>query len=69
MSITKKRDEALRLVACKAALKAGNKSSYSENRELVTRVMEMEDVRYCPHGRPVAAVLSRSELEKRFGRT
>ncbi len=69
MSTTRKREEALRLVACKAALKAGNKSSYRENLELVMRVMEMEDIRYCPHGRPVAAVLTKHELEKRFGRS
>lgn len=69
MTITSRREEVYRLVACKAALKAGNKSSYMENHQLVTRVLEFEDVRYCPHGRPVVAVLKRSELEKRFGRS
>jgi len=66
--MTKKREEALRLVACKAALKAGSDTSYNEEYALVARVMSFEDIRYCPHGRPVAALLKRSELEKRFGR-
>jgi DNA mismatch repair protein MutL len=67
--ITQRREEALRLVVCKAALKAGSISSYAEKYALVQRVMEFEDIKYCPHGRPVAAVLKKYELEKRFGRT
>jgi DNA mismatch repair ATPase MutL len=31
--------------------------------------MAFDDIKYCPHGRPVAAVLKKYELEKRFGRT
>lgn len=69
LPMTAKREEALRLVACKAALKAGSFSSYEEKYALVDRVMSFGDIRYCPHGRPVAALLKRSELEKRFGRT
>jgi DNA mismatch repair protein MutL len=67
--MTQRREEALRLVACKAAVKAGSPSTPAEKYALVARVMQFADVRYCPHGRPVAAVLKKSELEKRFGRT
>jgi len=69
MTTTGKREELYRLVACKAALKAGSKSSYMENYRLAERVLEHDDVRYCPHGRPIVAALKRSELEKRFGRS
>lgn len=68
MAATGKREEIYRLVACKAALKAGWKTSYMENYRLAERVLEYDDVRFCPHGRPVVATLRRSELEKRFGR-
>ena len=68
MAATGKREEIYRLVACKAALKAGWKTSYMENYRLAERVLEYDDVRFCPHGRPVVAALRRSELEKRFGR-
>ena len=54
--------------ACKAAIKAGNKNSTAELKALAERVLYHDDVRYCPHGRPVLIEMSRYELEKQFGR-
>lgn len=64
---TEKVDWLYHNVACRAAIKAGDTSSPEELMRLVNRV-EAEDVRYCPHGRPVYYLLPRKELEKQFGR-
>ena len=61
------RDRLLQTMACKSAIKAGMHSDQRELRPLVDRVQSGE-IRYCPHGRPVAAKLSRYELEKLFKR-
>lgn len=61
-------DDILHTVACKAATKAGYTSSKEELLTLARQVLSSDDVFYCPHGRPVAFLLKRSELEKRFGR-
>ena len=54
--------------ACKAAIKAGYKNSTAEMKVLAEQVLYDENVRYCPHGRPVLIELSKYELEKQFGR-
>ncbi|MCI1955465.1 MAG: DNA mismatch repair endonuclease MutL [Oscillospiraceae bacterium] len=64
---TEKVDWLYHNVACRAAVKAGDPASPRELIDLVRRV-EKEDVRYCPHGRPVFFLLTRKELEKQFGR-
>ena len=61
------RDELLHTIACKSAIKAGMTSDVTELAALVRRVQSGE-IRYCPHGRPVAARLTRYELEKMFKR-
>ena len=63
-----KRDEILHSVACKAAIKAGRRSEPEELSELAGRVLSGE-IRYCPHGRPVAVELTRSALDRTFKRT
>ena len=55
-------------VACRAAVKAGDRQSPKELESLVRRVLNDDEVRYCPHGRPVCFELTRKELEKQFGR-
>lgn len=55
-------------VACRAAIKAGNRLSPLEMKKLAERVLGSDDVMYCPHGRPVAFEIKRRELEKQFGR-
>ncbi len=54
--------------ACRAAVKAGDSSHPAELQKLAERVLQHEDIRYCPHGRPVCFELTRRELEKQFGR-
>ncbi len=55
-------------VACRSAIKAGNQNSTSELIELVKKLEDNPDIRYCPHGRPISFVISKNELEKQFGR-
>ena len=61
------RDEILKTVACKAAIKAGWKTEPEELLRLAEAVLSGE-VKYCPHGRPVAVTLTRKELDKQFKR-
>ena len=63
------RDEILHTVACKAAIKAGWKSDEAELLALVKQVMAQEDLKYCPHGRPICITLSKKQLEKQFKRS
>ena len=61
------RDALLHTMACKAAIKGGQKNSPGELYKVAEAVMSGA-VKYCPHGRPVAIELTRQQLEKRFGR-
>ena len=65
---TKVRDEVLHTVACKAAVKAGWLSDEKELLALVKQVMADEELKYCPHGRPICITLSKKQLEKQFKR-
>ena len=62
------RDEILHTVACKAAIKAGWKNDEAELLALVKQVMADENLKYCPHGRPICITLSKKQLEKQFKR-
>lgn len=61
-------DELLHSVACKSAVRANDQNHLLELWELVQLLQNDPEARYCPHGRPVARVLSRSQLEQMFGR-
>ena len=61
------RDEILHTVACKAAIKAGWDNSPEELERVVVSVLSGA-VKYCPHGRPVSAVVTKKELDKLFRR-
>ena len=61
------RDEILHTVACKAAIKAGWDTTDAERERIVREVLSGR-VKYCPHGRPVSAILSKTDLEKMFKR-
>ncbi len=63
------RDEILHTVACKAAIKAGWDNDDAELLALVKQVMADENLKYCPHGRPICVTLSKKQLEKQFKRT
>ena len=62
------RDEILHTVACKAAIKAGWTNDPKELEVLVRQVMASDDLKYCPHGRPICISLSKKQLEKQFRR-
>ncbi len=63
------RDDILHTVACKAAIKAGWHTDEKELLALAEQVMAREDLKYCPHGRPICISLSKKQLEKQFKRT
>jgi DNA mismatch repair protein MutL len=62
-------DEVLNMAACKAAIKAGQKLSDSEIRQLLADGQRTECSGHCPHGRPTTIKFSLSDLEKQFKRT
>ena len=66
-SLEEKREALLHTMACKAAIKGGWTSDPAELRVLVEKVQSGE-VRFCPHGRPVAVKVTKYELEKLFKR-
>ena len=61
------REEALKTVACKAAIKAGRSSEPEELLRLAEAVCRGE-ITTCPHGRPVAWTLTRRDLDRQFKR-
>ena len=61
------RDELMHTMACKAAIKGGQKNGPQELEKVAAAVMRGE-VKYCPHGRPVAIELTHGQLEKQFKR-
>ena len=63
------RDELLHTVACKAAIKAGWRNDEAELLAVAKEVMAREDLKYCPHGRPICITLSKKQLEKQFKRS
>ena len=63
------RDEILHTVACKAAIKAGWVNGDEELLALVRQVMSRDDLKHCPHGRPICITLSKKQLEKQFKRS
>ena len=64
----RKMDDLYHSVACRAAIKAHDLSSERELQKIAEIVRSDRTLRYCPHGRPIAMVLSRQELQKQFGR-
>ena len=65
---TNVRDEVLHTVACKAAIKAGWQTSETELKALISEVMSRDDLKHCPHGRPICITLSKKQLERQFKR-
>ena len=62
-------DTLLHLIACKAAIKAGDRLTGEEITALLEQRYAYEDTHHCPHGRPTALHFSRQELDKMFKRT
>ncbi len=61
-------DELLHMVACKAAIKAGDRLSHDEIAALLSQRHLCQDAHHCPHGRPTALIFTREELDRRFMR-
>ena len=54
-------------IACRAAIKAGNLTSREELKVLINKLIE-NDIKYCPHGRPIFIKFTKKDIEKEFGR-
>ena len=67
--VTNVRDEVLHTVACKAAIKAGWQTSEQELKVLIQQVLSRDDLKHCPHGRPICITLGKKQLEKQFKRS
>lgn len=61
-------DELYHSIACKAAIKGNIKSDKKELQSLIDKIFDDENIKYCPHGRPVFIKLSKREIEKQFKR-
>ena len=60
--------ELLKTLACKAAIKAGDKLSGEEMNALLDQLFSCENPFFCPHGRPTVIKISLEELERKFAR-
>lgn len=60
--------DAIATISCKAAVKANDRLSFSEAKELVEHILKLENPFSCPHGRPTIIEMSKYELEKKFKR-
>ena len=67
-ALTERTEWVLHSIACRAAIKAGDRSSPEQLLHLAGQILSGEVPPFCPHGRPVVLKLTRKELEKRFGR-
>ncbi len=61
-------DDMFHDLACKAAIRAGTHNTKEELQSLAVQVWENEQIRHCPHGRPVMFLLSKYQIEKQFKR-
>ncbi len=62
-------EKALYQGACKAAIKAGRVYAPEHLSWVVDKLMEIPDITYCPHGRPVAMEMSKKNLDRQFERS
>lgn len=61
-------DDVLHTMACKASIRANEDQDVSELAYLANMVLKDNNIRYCPHGRPVITQISKRQIEKYFGR-
>ena len=69
LNLPDKHQYTLKTIACKAAIKAGQKLSREEMASLLDELFACDVPFFCPHGRPLIYKISLIELEKKFGRT
>ena len=67
-ALNEKTEWVLHSISCRAAIKAGDKTSPQELMALAEKILSGEVPPFCPHGRPCVLKLTRKELEKQFGR-
>ena len=63
-----RREKLLYQIACKMAIKGGRKYDDAHIAWLVESVLSLPDITVCPHGRPIAFILTKKELDRRFDR-
>ena len=68
LSTAQKRRDAILQIACKKAVKGGDKLTMEEIKPLLVDMLRTNAPPTCPHGRPLVVVLERTEIEKRFKR-
>ncbi len=61
-------DHMMHTMACRAAIKAGQRLTPEEMQELLGQRHRVQDSHHCPHGRPTSLMLSQATLDKQFGR-
>lgn len=62
-------NDLLHNMACKSAVRANDKSSPEEMKSLVEQILADENIRHCPHGRPVMFTMTKSNIDHQFRRT
>lgn len=67
-ALREKTEWVLHSIACRAAIKAGDRTSDAEMLVLAQSIMDGSVPPFCPHGRPCVLKITRKELEKQFGR-
>ena len=67
-ALREKTEWVLHSIACRAAIKAGDRTNAAEMLALAQRIMDGTVPPFCPHGRPCVLKITRKELEKQFGR-
>lgn len=67
-ALREKTEWVLHSIACRAAIKAGDRTSAAEMLQLAQQIMDGSIPPFCPHGRPCVLKITRKELEKQFGR-
>ena len=65
---TEKLDWIYHNIACRSAIKSGDKTSEKEVLELIKKLSQNPSIKHCPHGRPIFVTLSKKFIEKQFGR-
>ena len=67
-ALREKTEWVLHSIACRAAIKAGDRTNAAEMLALAQHIMDGTIPPFCPHGRPCVLKITRKELEKQFGR-
>ena len=67
-AVSEKTEWVLHSIACRAAVKAGDRTGAQEMVALAQKILDGSVPPFCPHGRPCVLKITRKELEKQFGR-